>query len=364
MGKWILTALGMGLVLLPGLIWARCSAMRSSSYREARPGFSFYPMVASPGPTFSFNRPNPVEMAAARKRAEELRKQKLEKLVASLSSREEQARVAATERRRDNLESQFNRAYQAPPEQREATAKEMFEKGQAAERARSIEAARDYYLFAMQLAPGTAIALQAHEALLRLDAMEGKSKGFARDPGAGSTNLLSRRDLEEIRRQAGESYAESDLVEQMLEQLGSDPDERKQRLILERLRDTKGTAYTDGLVRALPIVAETLRQEARDALTERMVRMTPASLRARMSSGPDELRGASIRAAARKKSKELVPDLIELLIDGNSSIRQEAHAALKETTGEDFGPGRGASTVEQFDARKQWRAWWQSKSGK
>jgi hypothetical protein len=348
-------------VMLGGIgqaVFAVCSAMRASSYTQARPTFMFYAGTSQA----EISAARRAEIMAARQRAEALRRQKMETRIGNLKSFEEQSRVRATEKRRDNLEAQFSRAYESSPEVREAKAKEFYQRGQSAERNNLIDAARDYYLFAVQLAPGTQVASDAHAALLRLDEKEGKGENFARgqDPAA---SLLSQRDLEEIKERLGDWFAEAELVQQMLQQLASDQDERKQLLVIERLRDAKGTAYTEGLVQALRIVRGEVQQAAREALIDRMTRMTPATLRDKLGSDQDELRLAAIQAAGDKKAQDLVPDLIELVTEKNSAVRSAAGKALQTITGKDFGPAPNASFEEQFYARKQWQAWWDANGG-
>lgn len=349
------------LVMLWGvgrIVWAKCTAMRASSYRESRPTFMFYS-----GPSQAeINAARRAEIMAARQRAEAFRRQKMETRIENIKSFEEQSRVRATEKRRDNLETQFSRAYESSSEVREAKAKEFYQRGQSAERNNLIEAARDYYLFAVQLAPGTQVASDAHAALLRLDEKEGNGKNFARgqDPAA---SLLSQRDLEEIKERLGDWFAEAELVQQMLEQLASEQDERKQLLIIEKLRDAKGNAYTEGLVQALRLVRGGVQQAAREALIDRMTRMTPATLRDKLGSDQDELRMAAIQAAGDKKAQDLVPDLIELVTGKDAAVRSAAAKALQTITGKDFGPALNASFEEQFYARKQWQAWWDANGG-
>jgi NACalpha-BTF3-like transcription factor len=174
--------------------------------------------------------------------------------------------------------------------------------------------------------------------------------------------LLSQRDLEEIRERLGDWFAEAESIEQLLQQLASDQDERKQLLVIEKLRDAKGTAYTEGLVQALRIVRGGVQQAAREALADRMMRMTPSTLRDKLGSDQEELRLAAIRAAGDKKAEDLVPDLIELVMEKNAAVRNEAGKALRAITGKDFGPAPNASFEDQFYARKQWRAWWDANS--
>jgi hypothetical protein len=59
-----------------------------------------------------------------------------------------------------------------------------------------------------------------------------------------------------------------------------------------------------------------------------------------------------------KPCKELVPHLIARLRDPQSIVVRAAHAALKELTGQDFGPAPGASREACDRAALDWLSWW------
>ncbi|MCA9222579.1 MAG: hypothetical protein KDA71_19770, partial [Planctomycetales bacterium] len=69
---------------------------------------------------------------------------------------------------------------------------------------------------------------------------------------------------------------------------------------------------------------------------------------------------AAAKAAARKQARELVPNLIECLVDQDETVANTAHAALRELTKQDFGPTDTDSVVERFVAKKRWQTWWES----
>jgi HEAT repeat protein len=71
-----------------------------------------------------------------------------------------------------------------------------------------------------------------------------------------------------------------------------------------------------------------------------------------------EIRRAAALACAMKESKVLVPNLILLLRDPESSVVLAAHAALKELTGRDYGPSADASGEDRDRAIVQWQRWW------
>lgn len=346
---WIVTAIA-GLLGSAGLAWAVCSSARSSSYQFSRPMFTFG------------RRASPAEMAAARARAEALRRQKMQRLVAAIGKREAEMQLQATERRRDNLEAFFDRAYGLSPEQREAKANELYETGRRAEQRRDIEAAKDYYLFTLQIAPGTDAAVKAHAALQRLAPVENAEESYSRD---GGTSAMATRKADDVRRagaaspEASEGSAE--IVEQMLEQLGDETDLKKQLLIIQRLRDEQGAVYSEGLTRAIEMLSGEGKEAARQALEDRFVRMTPGTLRSKLADTRAQVLLAAIGAAGRKQTEELVPDLGEMLVHKDEPVRQRARNALKQIADEDFGPNPGAGVAQQYEARKRWRAWWDAK---
>ena len=342
----------LALMLLAGagaVAWARCSAM--TSYRMSRPEFFFYQALA---------------MEQARQEAKALRKEKTLARISAIASLEEQTRAKNRENRRDSLEDQFQRAYGMSPEQRERIARDLYERGKRAER-NNVEAAQDYYLFAMQSAPGTDVSVQAHEALIRLDSKK-KAAGGARNPSAGGDDLLSQSDLAEIQRtlaqEGGNDSAEAEKVRQMLEQMTDFGDEKRQRLISERLRDEPGAAYSDGLIQAIRLANGSAKEAARQALVERFGRMDSNTLRNKLAGGEAEGRLAAVKAIGAAKKGELTADLITAVADKEEEVRQAARQTLEGLTGQDFGPSPGASIASRVAAQQRWQRWWKSQPAK
>ena len=333
--------------------WARCAAM--TGYISSRPDFNFGPSAAQ----------IEAEIAAARARARELRRERTLAGIDALKSLEEKNRAMAREKRRDGLEDKFQRSYDMSPEQREKIAQGLYEDGQRAERNRSIETAQDCYLFAMQIAPGTDVSIKAHEALIRLDEAKAKLGGASRGQGGPTAGMLTQADLAEIQRvMHGGSEADaaaSEKVRQMLEQLNDFTDEKRQKLIVDRLRDEQGLIYTEGLIKVIRQSSGTVRDAARQALVDRFGRMTAATLRDKLTGGEAEARLAAAKAIAAKEKKELIPDLIRALVDKSEEVIQAARQALRKLTGEDFGPKPGASTVDCFTAQQRWERWWKGR---
>jgi hypothetical protein len=132
---------------------------------------------------------------------------------------------------------------------------------------------------------------------------------------------------------------------------------------LERFRDTKGAAYTSGLAAAIRTLDGDRKKQAREALAERLTRMTADTLRTLLKGADVELRRAATLACAMKDDKTHVPDLIDQLTDEEDIVVRAAKAGLKSLTGKDLGPVVGADKEERKKAAAAWREWW-SKEGK
>ncbi|MCI0703879.1 MAG: hypothetical protein L0241_22710 [Planctomycetia bacterium] len=128
--------------------------------------------------------------------------------------------------------------------------------------------------------------------------------------------------------------------------------------LLTSLRDTKGEKYTRALVLATPHLEGDRKNSAREALAERLCRMTPDTLRAMLKAKEAELRRAAALACAMKDDKDHIPDLIEMLTDEDDSVVRAAKAGLKSLTGKDFGPALGASSGQKALAAAAWREWY------
>lgn len=127
---------------------------------------------------------------------------------------------------------------------------------------------------------------------------------------------------------------------------------------LTKVRDAKGGDYTKALAVAIPRLEGDRKKDAREALSERLTRMTANTLRELMKGNDAELRRAAALAAAMKDDKTHVPDLVDRLTDDEESVVRAAKAGLKSLTGQDFGPASGASKAERKVAADDWRAWW------
>jgi hypothetical protein len=138
----------------------------------------------------------------------------------------------------------------------------------------------------------------------------------------------------------------------------------KQEALIESLKEHKGVAHTDALAIAIPQLKGPNKLKARDALAERLTRMTPSTLREKLQDESVEVRRAAALACAMKEEKAFVPDLIAMLNDSQPTVCLAAHAALKTLTGKDFGPTRDARPADRANAVARWKEWWNKQGGK
>jgi len=127
---------------------------------------------------------------------------------------------------------------------------------------------------------------------------------------------------------------------------------------LGRVRDAKGPEYTRVLVAVTHRADGGRKKDARDALAERLTRMSAESLRGMTTADDVELRRGAVLACAMKDDKAHVPDLIDRLADADDLVVRAARAGLKSLTAQDFGPTPGATKDERTAATAAWKAWW------
>jgi hypothetical protein len=138
----------------------------------------------------------------------------------------------------------------------------------------------------------------------------------------------------------------------------------KQEEVLARLRDGKGALYTDTLAQAVGKLEGSAKAKARDALADRLARMTSKTLGDKLLDDDLEVRRAAALACAMKEDRKQVPRLIELLADPEPPVARAAHAALKTLTEQDLGPDADASRADIAHAIATWKEWWKRQSPK
>jgi hypothetical protein len=114
--------------------------------------------------------------------------------------------------------------------------------------------------------------------------------------------------------------------------IGASP--AKQEALLTRLRESKGVVHTEALGSAIPKLTGTTKTKARDALAERLSRMSAATLRDKLGDENPEVRRAAALACALKEDQQHVNDLIRLINDPEPAVSRAARAALKALAGE------------------------------
>lgn len=128
--------------------------------------------------------------------------------------------------------------------------------------------------------------------------------------------------------------------------------------LLAKYRDEKGSAYTDALASAASRWTGSDQQAAREALANRLKRMTAATLRNLLIEEDREIRRAAAIACVSKEDKAVVADLIEALRDQENLVVQAARSSLKGLTSQDFGPREDAAAADKVKAVLAWRNWW------
>jgi HEAT repeat protein len=128
--------------------------------------------------------------------------------------------------------------------------------------------------------------------------------------------------------------------------------------LVTKYRDSKGAQYTEALAFAIARESGEARRQLREALAERMTRMTKKTLGQYLEDEDAEVRRAAALGLAMRESKAHVEGLIGLLLDPQPSVERAAHAALRSLSGEDFGPAVNATEEDKTEAVARWRRWW------
>ncbi len=156
--------------------------------------------------------------------------------------------------------------------------------------------------------------------------------------------------------------AAEETANRLVQELRAARGETARAAVLKKLRDTRGSAYTDALAGVIPELDNEARKAAREALADRLTRMKATTLREYLKASDAEVRRAAALAIGQKDEKSLTPDLIGLLDDDSLLVRRAALASLKEMTRQDFGPRSGADAAERKKAIAAWRAWWKKQA--
>jgi hypothetical protein len=134
------------------------------------------------------------------------------------------------------------------------------------------------------------------------------------------------------------------------------------RTLLIEARDAKGSDYTQALVIAISSLEGERMKSAREALADRLTRMTSSTLRTMAKAKEPELRRGAVLAMAMKDDKECLDELIAAIVDPEDIVVRAAKAGLKSLTGEDFGPPANADAKAKQLAAKAWLQWYEKQS--
>jgi HEAT repeat protein len=104
---------------------------------------------------------------------------------------------------------------------------------------------------------------------------------------------------------------------------------KRRDAVLTTIKDGEGVVYSVALADAIPKLEKDFRDKARQALAERLARMTPETLRDKFADEDVEIRKAAIQACVMKGEASLVSDLSELLEDPSPAVAGLAGDAIK-----------------------------------
>ncbi len=133
--------------------------------------------------------------------------------------------------------------------------------------------------------------------------------------------------------------------------------------VLTEARDTKGAKWTKGLVLAAARLDGEKRRLAREALAERLVRMTEPTLQGMLRDKEAELRRAAVLACGMRDEKAFIPSLIERITDPSDVVVRAARASLVSLGGVDFGP-KQTDDDSKIKASAAWSKWHEGQSKK
>jgi hypothetical protein len=102
--------------------------------------------------------------------------------------------------------------------------------------------------------------------------------------------------------------------------------------VLHHLKTAEGEHHTQALVRAIPHLSSDARDRARQALAERLARLSTSALHDWLHDASAEMRRAAAKACAIQGATTLVPELRRLVEDADAEVAKAARAALAELT--------------------------------
>ena len=133
----------------------------------------------------------------------------------------------------------------------------------------------------------------------------------------------------------------------------------RQEGLIDKYRESKGVSYTEALALAIPHLEGEAKNKTRDALAQRLSRMTAKTLTDYLKDPETEIRVAAALACDIKESKAHIPQLIEMLRDKEPVVERAALKALEDLTNQkNIGPAANATAEEREKAIAAWQEWW------
>jgi hypothetical protein len=145
-------------------------------------------------------------------------------------------------------------------------------------------------------------------------------------------------------------------LSELVEAAGS---ERGARLkaVLTELGQRRGEPVIGALGSAAATYEGDIQQQARELLARQLSGLNTNGLIEMLKDDRAEVRAAAARVVG-SKGVHLEGELIDLLADPETIVRQQAHQALLAfSKGTDHGPKEDATAAELAGAQKQWREW-------
>jgi hypothetical protein len=135
----------------------------------------------------------------------------------------------------------------------------------------------------------------------------------------------------------------------------------RQAALIKEYTEKRGTEYSLALAEAIPKLAGSVQDSAREALATRMGRQKPEVLREWLRYENAEIRrAAAVGASIHDEAKSFIPDLINALDDPDEIVWRGAALALRTITKKDIGPRKGDSEADVHKAKAEWEAWWKA----
>jgi HEAT repeat protein len=138
----------------------------------------------------------------------------------------------------------------------------------------------------------------------------------------------------------------------------------RQADLLVAFRDRAGRDYDDAVALAIPLLKADMQKLGRAVLADRLHCLVPKDLEDRLGDQNEEFRIAAATVCGRRGERGLIPNLIDMLVDEQGDVGQQARLALKELTRQDFGPRRSADQDARRRAMASWHDWWDEQERK